>query len=227
MQIKTREAGFPLEELLSVFYWNMRSLGVAVLVLFFLGLAFDMPALSYFPLILAVLLIIGTRRSLCNKANRIFFAKRRYEMDDAFLNTFMDDGSLGKLAWGNFHRCVRFRKSTLLFLSETQFTYLPDYTFTCDPDLETFKAFLKDRGLLTEKKRELSGPARFLFEALFLLTWLVCSFGAFVFYVGFLSDAVNTYFLAFILFSYPVLQIARLVLFLARRGKVPERELRG
>jgi|GEM_PF-2987377 len=217
MQIKTRDQELTPNELLLVYYWHQRGMGVAVLALFLAGLAFGRLDLACIPLILALFLVLAMRRSVLSKANRVFFAKRRYEMDDTYLNTYMADGSMGKLAWSNFHKAVRFRKSYLLFLSEIQFYYISDGLFYTDADRAAFEAFLKDRGLLKEKKK-MSGFVRFLFETLFFLVWVVCVLAGLAFYFAEWGDAVTAYLLSCLIFTYPVFQAVRLARLLRKKG---------
>jgi len=220
MQIKTREQEVTPRELLSIYYWNTRSLGLVILVLFFIGLFSDASTLIFLPLIFVVFLLIATRRSVHSKANRIFFVKRHHEMDDDFLCTYLVDGGMGKMAWGHFHRCVRFRESFLLFLSETQFHYIPYSMFYGDADRQVFESFLREKGLLQDKsKAEPSWPVRLAFEAALFLMWFIFMVVGLVLFFTKNSDNVSAFLMSLLLVVYPAFQIVRLARLIVKKRR--------
>ena len=212
MQIKTRVQELTPNELIRItLYYQMKWFWLVCLCVLLIGAWHGLGWLIFFSVVFPVFLVLGVRRSLNSKANRVFYAKRHYEMDDQFLHTYMEDGGMSKLAWDHFHRALKFRKYCLLFLSEIQFFLIPDSLFYTDADRQAFEAFLLERKLLKPEKEAMGWPLRLAWEGLFLLVWLMCVGAALFFYFTQVSDNVTAYLLSFLVLTYPVFQAARLL----------------
>lgn len=77
-----------------------------------------------------------------SKKNKIFFQKSYYEIDKDFITGYLEDGGIDKLKLSNIIKIVKTSKYFLLYISKTQFIYLPLNVFTCQEDINNFNSFL-------------------------------------------------------------------------------------
>ena len=127
-------------------WWLIGALVIPCLV----SVKFGRDNSSYF-LAFAVLLvpayILGLYlKHALSRENKIFFEQRRCEIDQEFLTCSLDDGSSEKLRWSHIVRVVRRSDYWLLYISGSQFIYLPDYSFEYDGDREAFARLLEGVG---------------------------------------------------------------------------------
>jgi len=218
MQIKTRDQQVTPKELFKLaVFWQMRATWLLFAVLFLFGVFLREPFLMFFCVVFPLLILWGFYRSLNGKANRFFYMPRHYEMDDQYFCTFLQDGGFGKVGWDHFYRCVRYGKSYLLFLSETQFHLMPYSIFFSEADREAFEAFLKERKILQTEKKKMGWSLRVFFEVALFLIWFLIVLLGLVFVFTELYDAVSVSLLAFLVVLYPAFQIVRLVRRLLRK----------
>jgi len=98
------------------------------------------------PVVIGCIIVFFWRYSTSEK-NRVFFKKRRYEFTDEFLFQYLEDGSEGKVNYENINKVVRREDYLLLYISQTQFFYVPAKSFASDEDKTKLNAFLRARGL--------------------------------------------------------------------------------
>lgn len=59
------------------------------------------------------------------KDNSIFYQQRKFTITENYLEARLNDGSLDKLHWQNVLRIKRIPEGYLLYVSKTQFIYVP------------------------------------------------------------------------------------------------------
>jgi YcxB-like protein len=80
-----------------------------------------------------------------SKQNRLFFEERFIEIDGEFVTGRLNDGSVAKTKWDHIVKVIRTSSSYLLYLSKSQFIYIPVDAFDTEDDLELFETFVKNR----------------------------------------------------------------------------------
>lgn len=83
-----------------------------------------------------------------SKKNKIFFKRRRFEINDDFLIGYLEDGSLDKLKIDNIVKVIRKARYYLLYMSKSSFIYFPLEIFSSSEDINNFDALLKSKKLL-------------------------------------------------------------------------------
>jgi hypothetical protein len=94
-------------------------------------------------------LLLSLWRQACHPRNRLFFLRRRHELDDEFLHTRLEDGSAGKVALSSFVRLKTEKDAFKLFTTARQFVHIPFSAFSSEADRAEFAAILARRGLGT------------------------------------------------------------------------------
>jgi len=85
---------------------------------------------------------------LNSKQNKIFYKKRKFEIDDDFITTYIEDGSIGKNKFDNVIKVVRTARYYMLYISQSLFIYLPKSAFLSQEDINSFEDLLESKKLL-------------------------------------------------------------------------------
>ena len=109
--------------------------GVPVWMLGFLALVIPAAQSSYF--------WIHTNSS----DNRIFFLSRSYEFNGQHIKSAMQ-GSASELSWQHITRVIHRENYFLLYLSATQYIYVPYRAFALPEDLKAFEQLLREKQLV-------------------------------------------------------------------------------
>lgn len=105
----------------------------------------------FFAVFLPFLLILSILFYINSKANKIFYKKKRFEIDDDFITTYAEDGSLGKNKLDSIIKVVGTRKYYMLQISQAMFLYLPKSAFLSQEDINRFESLLRSKKLLKNK----------------------------------------------------------------------------
>lgn len=125
-------------------------LALLLLIVFLLLLIQDRDLLIFctilIPIVIGYIIFFYWRHSTSEK-NLVFFKKRRYEFTDEFFFQYLEDGSEGKINYENINMVARRKDYFLLYISQTQFFYVPVKCFASDKDRAVFDEFLRSRKL--------------------------------------------------------------------------------
>lgn len=107
--------------------------------------------IAVFVILIPVISVLSLLFYLNSKANKIFYKKKRFEIDDDFLTTYLEDGSFGKIKLDSVVKIIKTYKYYMLFISQAQFQYLPKSAFLSEQDIKSFEDLLKNKKLLKNK----------------------------------------------------------------------------
>ena len=96
-------------------------------------------------LILAVLLY-----NAYSKKNKSFYRERTYQIDDKFIAYTMLDGSEGKMNFDTFIKIIKRPQYYLLYISNSQFIYIPVTCFKSEKDRQEFEQILEKHKLIVK-----------------------------------------------------------------------------
>ena len=80
--------------------------------------------------------------------NKAFLRARSYQIDENFISTHLDDGSVSTFNWNRIKEAHARSQYYLLYTSLTQFIYLTREAFSSDSDRLAFESILARRGLI-------------------------------------------------------------------------------
>ncbi|MDP2940897.1 MAG: hypothetical protein Q8N85_01380 [Candidatus Omnitrophota bacterium] len=82
-----------------------------------------------------------------SKKNKIFFASRYYEINDEFIIGYLKDGSIDKINLSNIVKAMKMPKYYLLYISRTNFVYLPLECLQSEEDRKNLVNLLEGKKL--------------------------------------------------------------------------------
>ena len=115
-------------------------------LMLFIGLLFllkkDKDSLEYFLIFLGfiypILILIQFWRFAISKENKIFLAERFFEISKDSLTGKLNDGSEDVIKKENFIRTLELKKYYLLYISKSQFIFIPKEVFMDQKDKDWF-----------------------------------------------------------------------------------------
>lgn len=151
MNIKTKEFQLTKGEYFNIItlkyfkrkWWLFILLFLIAGLLWFAGRFYIALFITVFAIIYPIFLIIFFWIYCNSKKNKIFYTKRFYEVDNEFLSAYLEDGSLQKTKLDNIIKVVKTSKYYLLYISITQFFYIPFNAFKNEEELKIFDGLLK------------------------------------------------------------------------------------
>lgn len=102
-------------------------------------------SLIVFMVLIQILLIAQYWFHSRSKDNKVFFLSRYYEIDREKIVGFLEDGTSTPIKIEHFIRVIKIDNYNLLYLSKTQFIYLPDECFTGETDRQWFEEEVLNR----------------------------------------------------------------------------------
>ncbi|TES90770.1 MAG: hypothetical protein E3J87_09290 [Candidatus Cloacimonadota bacterium] len=151
MNIKTKEFQLTKGEYFNIItlkyfkrkWWLFILLFLIAGLLWLLGRFYIALFIFVFTVIYPIFLIVFFWIYSNSKKNKIFYTKRFYEVDNEFLSAYLEDGSLQKTKLDNIIKVVKTSKYYLLYISITQFFYIPFSAFNNAEELKSFDELLK------------------------------------------------------------------------------------
>ena len=151
MHIKTKEFQLTKGEYFNIItlkyfkrkWWLFILLFLIAGLLWLLGRFYIALFINVFTIIYPIFLIVFFWIYSNSKKNKIFYTKRFYEVDNEFLSAYLEDGSLQKIKLDNIIKVVKTSKYYLLYISITQFFYIPFNAFNNEEELNNFDGLLK------------------------------------------------------------------------------------
>ncbi|MGV8093192.1 MAG: YcxB family protein [Mangrovibacterium sp.] len=101
--------------------------------------------LIVFIVLFQVLLIVQYWFYARSKDNKIFLLERYYEIDSEKIAAFLEDGTSSPIKIEHFIRAIKIGNYNLLYLSKTQFIYLPNEYFKSEADQQWFEKEVLDK----------------------------------------------------------------------------------
>lgn len=96
-------------------------------------------SLIVFMVLIQILLITQYWFYSRSKDNKVFFLGRYYEIAREKIVGFLEDGTSTTIKIEHFIRVIKIDNYNLLYLSKTQFIYLPNECFTSETDRQWFE----------------------------------------------------------------------------------------
>jgi YcxB-like protein len=104
--------------------------------------------LVYFLGLIAYFLSVPYWLRLQGRTSALNFQSRYCEMDENFITIFFEDGSISKLRYEHFTKVVKKGEFYFLYMTKTQFHYLPIAAFESEKDMHRFDLFLEGKQLI-------------------------------------------------------------------------------
>jgi type VI protein secretion system component VasK len=153
MLIKTKKFQFPKFLYFSILLKSALSRSGWIILLVFSmavyqgvkGVNSTVLILGALPLIFFLYLVIRCWFHASSKKNELFYKERFFEIDDDYLVSFLEDGTINKIKINNIARVVKKSGSYRLFLTRKQFVYIPLNAFRTNGDINRFDSILKMR----------------------------------------------------------------------------------
>jgi hypothetical protein len=79
---------------------------------------------------------------------RLNFQKRYYEIDENFITTNYEDGSISKLKYEHFVKAVKQGEYYFLYITPAQFHYIPVAAFNLEDEIHRFDLLLQGKQLM-------------------------------------------------------------------------------
>ncbi|MGV8094669.1 MAG: YcxB family protein [Mangrovibacterium sp.] len=121
-------------------WWLLAWVWILVVILLFME---NRDALANFLIVFIVLfqilLIVQYWFYARSKDNKVFFLSRYYEIDTEKIVGFLEDGTSTPIKIEHFIRAIKIDNYNLLYLSKTQFIYLPNECFKSETDRQWFE----------------------------------------------------------------------------------------
>ncbi len=92
-----------------------------------------------FAIIYPILLVIQFWRYVISKDNKLLLLERYYEIDNNKINGIIDQDTYSPIKLDHFIRVDLIRNTYLLYVTKTQFIYIPIDSFESDLDREWFE----------------------------------------------------------------------------------------
>lgn len=98
-----------------------------------------------FTFVFVVFLMLYNYYFVNSRANKSFFSKRYFEVNDEFLSGYVKDGSEGKINLNNVVKVVKNKSYFLIYISKVTFYYIPLNAFYSSEDIDSLYALLRTK----------------------------------------------------------------------------------
>lgn len=123
------------------------AVGTALLIF---GKTFELRTLGVFGIVyLPLFVLTSSRGTVRGRTGRLVTLTRTVKFDGETLETFVEDGSYGRVALSQLLKARRFGEYLLLFVSPMGFIPLPDRMFRSEEDRLAFEETLRTARLMT------------------------------------------------------------------------------
>ena len=95
--------------------------------------------LVFFLVLFQILLVFNYWRYSHSKKNKIFFLERYYEIDNEKIIGIIEDGTTTTVRIEHFIKVIKIKGYYLLYLSQSQFLYIPNECFNNRDDQDWFE----------------------------------------------------------------------------------------
>jgi hypothetical protein len=122
-------------------WWLYLFIWLVTVFLIFVKFDYFTVFMIVFSIIYPLMLVFTYWRYANSKDNKIAFIERYYEIDEEKMTAYLEDGTINPFKFSYIIKIRKRKEYWLLYISKSQFIYLPLSSFASENDFDRFKTY--------------------------------------------------------------------------------------